>query len=188
MQMRGWLTVAFAVTTLMVLGGCERDLSNPSAEQPASQVGVAENTVPQVDWKVELTGSGLTKPTTFTYAQLARREMVQLDNVLMQKTHDENSTNTWRGPALAALLADAGLKPGPMTLTFAADDGYSKDMSLADVSDAIIAMQDGEGRWLAEIDKKCPLLLVPPRKPGDYWVMYLNRITVKPVAEDRPAE
>ena len=68
-----------------------------------------------------------------------------------------------------------------MMLTLEAKDGYEAEVSLEDMGEAIIALQDGEGNWLADRDQPCPLRLVPPHKPGNYWIMSLVRITVEPV-------
>ncbi len=149
-------------------------ISTQAQEPPVGEV-------PKVKHTLELTGPGLGKPTVFTYAELAGMEMTQLDDVLMLKSHEDDEVTGWRGPSLNALLKAAELKPGPMTLTLEAKDGYEAEVSLEDMSEAIIALQDGEGNWLADRDQPCPLRLVPPHKPGNYWIMSLVRITVEPV-------
>ena len=168
---------AFVVTTLyvclVVLSGCHggfRDREDTAAR----------NDVPQVDWSVELTGSGLVKPTIFTYTQLARMEMTGLDNVLMQRTHGPDKMTSWKGVPLDALLKAAEIKPGPMVFTLEAADGYRIKASGADLESAIVALRDGDGRWLAEVDQTRPLQLVAPRKTGDYWLRNLGKITVEP--------
>lgn len=132
---------------------------------------------------IELTGPGLEKPMVFTYERLAGMEMTQLDNVVEQKSHYPDETGSWRGPLLATMLATAKIKPGPMMLLLEAADGFTIECTLEDMESAIIAMQDGNGRWLADLDKTRPFKLVPPRKPGNYWVRNLSRITVKPVVD-----
>ncbi len=136
--------------------------------------------VPDVKHTLELTGSGLTKPVTFTYEQLAAMEMTKLDKLLMLKTHEDDETTCWRGVPLDKLLATAGIKSGPMRVTLEATDGYSKQATLEELKSAIVALQDGDGGWLSQSGNKCPLRLVTPEMPGDYWIMYLSKVTVEP--------
>jgi hypothetical protein len=140
-----------------------------------------------VDWSVEFTGPGLNKPAVFTFEQLARMEMTRLDNVVMLKTHGPDETASWRGPSLDALLTEMQVKPGPMTVTIEAADGYTRECRRENLGSAILALQDGSGQWLAELDRACPIRLVPPDKPGDYWIMNPARITVEPLAGDGPS-
>jgi DMSO/TMAO reductase YedYZ molybdopterin-dependent catalytic subunit len=139
-----------------------------------------------VESTIELTGAGLGKPMVLTFEQLAGMEMTRLDNVLMQKSHEADEITSWRGPSLDALLTAAQIKPGSMTLTLEAADGYAIECSPEEMESAIVALQDGEGRWLAETDETCPIRLVPPKKPGNYWIMNLRRITVEPAAPGPP--
>jgi hypothetical protein len=153
---------------VLVWGGCKE------------QDGAAASEVPKVKATLELAGSGLGAPTVLTFEQLGNMPMVRLDNVLMRKTHDEDTVTSWEGPALEPLLAAAQIKPGPMRLMLEAEDGYKIEATLEDMKDAIVAMKDGEGRWLLRVDEDCELKLVPPHKPGNFWIMNLVRITVEP--------
>jgi hypothetical protein len=136
-----------------------------------------------VDWTIEITGSGVGKTTVFTYEQLAAMEMIQLDDVLQQKTHFPDERSGWRGVPLDKLLEAAKVKPGPMTFTLEAVDGYRIRATREHLKSAIIALQDGEGRWLAEIGRRRPLKLVPPHATGDFWVRNLDRIVVEPTED-----
>ena len=173
-----------AAACLLVIWGCNKGLQGPMGQNGMEPT----KATPQVKWTIELTGSGLGKPTVFTFEQLARMEMTRLDNVLMLKSHEPDETSSWRGPSLDVLLTAAQIKPGPMNLTMEAADGYEFECGRRDMASAIVAIQDGTGRWLAEIDRTCPVRLVPPRKPGDYWIMNLSRITIEPVAGPEPSE
>ncbi|MFH0981046.1 MAG: molybdopterin-dependent oxidoreductase [Planctomycetota bacterium] len=154
--------------TLLTLCACKREF------------GHRVSPVPQVAAKLELTGGGLARPTTFTFEQLANLPMTRLDHVLFQKTHKEDEVTSWQGPALETLLAAAQLQPGAMTVTLEATDGYAIETTLESLKDAIVALKDDQGRWLAEINNNCPLRLVPPHKPGNFWIMNLCRIKVEP--------
>jgi hypothetical protein len=162
--------------TLLALSGCEKN---------RLEVGVE---IPAVKAKLELKGPGLGNPRTYSYAQLAALKTTRLDNVLMQKSHEDDELTSWQGPALAQLLAEAGLKPGPMKLTLVAEDEYEIDMTLAEARDAIVALKDGEGRWLARDDdgEGCFLRFVPPHEPGNFWIMNLVEIRVEPAAATEP--
>jgi len=133
---------------------------------------------------IELVGSGLTRPRVFTLAQLRGMEMKRLDHVLMRRSHAPDAITSWQGPPLEALLAAAGVKPGPMMLTLQAGDGYRVSCRRAELESAIVALQDGRGCWLADMDETCPLRLVPPEKTGNYWIANPRRITVEPVASE----
>jgi hypothetical protein len=141
--------------------------------------------VPSVEWTIELTGSGLEKPTVFSYQQLAEMEMVLLENVLRQMSHFPDERGSWRGPSLDALLSMSKIKSGAMRFVFEAVDGYRIEATHEDLKSAIIALQDGEGHWLAEVGKRRPVVLVVPERPGNYWVRNLRRIVVEPLAESR---
>jgi len=155
----------------VVVCSCEKKFDDRSSE------------VPKVKMTLELTGTGLCKPTTFTYEQLADMPMKRLDNVLMRKTHYDNETTSWEGPALEPLLAAAEIKPGPMKVTLVAEDGYEIEATLDDMKDAVVAMKNGQGRWIVRTDEDCEWKLVPPHKPGNFWIMNLSRIKVEPAAE-----
>jgi hypothetical protein len=81
---------------------------------------------------------------------------------------------------LEPLLAAAEIKPGPMKVTLVAEDGYEIEATLDDMKDAILAMKDGEGRWLLRADEDCEWKLVPPHKPGNFWIMNLAKIMIEP--------
>ena len=67
-----------------------------------------------------------------------------------------------------------------MNATLSAADGYEIETSLSKLEGAIVALRDMEGRWLADTDANCPLRLVPPLLPGNFWVMNLCRVRVEP--------
>ena len=174
---------AVACVCVLVFGGCERSVgARPARYQYAAR---STKEVPQVGTTVELTGSGLDKPEVFTYEQLARMELMQLDDVRLRKSHYPDEVTSWRGPLLDVLLAEAEVRPGPMSFTLEGPDAYKIDCRRDDLTSAIIALQDGDGRWLADLDKTRPWRLVVPQMPGNYWIMNLHRITVEPAADSR---
>ena len=130
---------------------------------------------PKVDWEVSITGA-VSNPLTLSYKDLTKRDQVTLKDVLMQKSHGEDQVNTWEGPALAPILEEAGASPKATGLICAASDGYAKDIPMADLTDAIIALKM-DGKWIAG-DEKGPIRLVVPSKPSDRWIFQLASITV----------
>ena len=156
--------------------GCRKNTDNQSPEAP------------KVSSTLRLTGSGLDKPATFTFEQLAGRTMARLDKVLMRKSHEEDEITSWEGPALADLLAEAKIKAGNMRVTLVAKDGYEMQATLEDMKDAVVALKDGEGHWLFDVEEDCALRLVPPHKPGNFWIMNLSAIRFEPADGGQPSE
>jgi len=103
----------------------------------------------------------------------------RLDSVVMCRKTVADQVTSWRGPTLELLLAEARIKPGPMTLTLEATDGYQMTCTREDLESAIVALQDGEGRWLTDLDAAGTLRLIPPKLTANYWVQDLCRITVE---------
>ena len=139
-----------------------------------------------MEWTIEVTGTGVEKPTAFTFEQLARMETTRLENVLLQMTHSPDAMTSWEGPTLDSLLEVARVKSGPMTFTLEAIDGYTMECQRGDMDSAVIARKDGQGRWLVELDAAAPVRLVPPHKTGDYWIRNLHRIAVEPTSNSEP--
>ena len=179
------LILSFAGLLLMAGGACTQDATSKTSTSTSgkSPCQTRQETLPQIpntDAVIELSGSGLEHPMLLSFDQLATMKMTTLDSALMQRTHAPDIKTSWRGPALADILAKAGIKPGPMMLKLEATDGYSIKTGLEAVESAIIAIQDGDGRWLSEIDAKQPIRLIAPKATGNYWVANIHKITVTP--------
>ena len=138
---------------------------------------------PRIDAVIEVLAHGQDRPVRFTFEQLTAMPSTHLENVTMLKSHEADESTSWEGPTLTTLLADVDLGPGPFAVTLEADDGYQIEAKLREIEDAIIALKDGRGRWLAEVDKRCYLRLVAPRKTANFWVANLRRIRLEPVSE-----
>jgi DMSO/TMAO reductase YedYZ molybdopterin-dependent catalytic subunit len=131
---------------------------------------------PRGDWEVRISGA-VSNPMTLTYNDLAKREMVTLENVLMRRSQGEDRTNTWEGPALAAILEEAGMSANATGLVCSAADGYAMEMTMDDLKGGIIALKV-DGEWLATEDPSDPLRIVLPDKPANFWVRQLIEINV----------
>ncbi len=167
-----------ASACLLTLCGCTQP---GKAVAPGSREGKADPP-PEVrpeGLTIELTGSGLGRPTIFTLEQLRVMPFTRLDSVVMCRKTVADQVTSWRGPTLELLLAEARIKPGPMTLTLEATDGYQMTCTREDLESAIVALQDGEGRWLTDLDAAGTLRLIPPKLTANYWVQDLCRITVE---------
>lgn len=171
------ITLLISVPGILAGLGCRRAIDANSGATPLAPRPVVLLT----DVSIEIKGPSVAQPTIFTFGQLADMGMVRLDNVLMEKPNEPDEKTSWAGPPLATLLSAARVAPGPMRLTLEASDGYCKRCSSRELSDAIIALCDGEGHWLHELDETCPLRLVPPHLPGDYWIANVCSITVEPL-------
>ena len=172
---------SIAAIILAATAGCKDQMdTDPTASSPKRNAVTA---CPDVDFVLELAGPGLANPRAFTYRELGAMEMVRLDEVLMRKSHEDDETTHWIGPAIGDLLERCGLKEGDMILTLEAADGYEIEASLADMKDAVVALQNGEGRWLVDLDADLPVKLVPPHLPGNFWVMNPTRIHVALVTD-----
>jgi len=139
---------------------------------------------PEVDWTVQISGA-VAKPLTLTYADLAKREQVKLENVLMQRSQGEDTTNTWEGPALDALLQEAGVSSKATGVTVIAADGYAIQMTMQDLQGGIIALKM-DGAWIADDKDHGPLRLVVPGKPANHWLFQLTDIVVEETAIASP--
>jgi len=130
---------------------------------------------PTVDWELSITGA-VSKPLALSYKDLTKRDQVTLEQILMQKSHGEDQINTWEGPALAAILEEAGASSNAISLICSAADGYAKEIPMADLDDSIIALKM-DGKWIAG-EEKGPIRLVVPSKPSDRWLFQLTSIEV----------
>lgn len=153
--------------------------------EPQTATSIEAERIPQVEWTVSFTGPGLKRPQEFSYRRLAGMKMAPLRDVMQLKTHSPDERTSWRGPLLADLLRETGLSSGRMRVTLTAVDGYEKSCPLTDLESAIIALQDGERRWLAERGR-AKLVFVPPKLTGDYWVRDLTRVHCEPISGGEP--
>jgi hypothetical protein len=176
-----------ACACILVIGGCEEEAGDATGDQ-AKPAGASKQEIPKVDATLELTGSGLGQPTSFSFEQLAAMPFVRLDDVLMLKTHEDDEVTSWQGPALQPLLEAAQIKPGATEITLIAKDGYEMEVTLDDLKDAIIALKNREGQWLSEVERRGHWKLVPPHKPGNFWIVDLERVTVEQGPASAPAE
>ena len=131
---------------------------------------------PSVDWELSITGD-VDNPLTIPYKELASKEMVDMGEVLMEKSTGEDEVTSWSGVKLSDLLEEAGAGEFS-TITALAGDGYAIEITADELDNAIVALKD-QGEWIAETDpEKGPLRLVTPETPANRWVFQLQEIQV----------
>ena len=130
---------------------------------------------PRVDWELRVTGA-VSDPLTLSYQDLARRDMVTLEDVVMSRSQGEDTINTWEGPAVAPILEEAGISASATAVLCTASDGYAREMTRADLEEAIIAVKM-DGEWIASGDNG-PIRIVVPNKPGNFWLYELVEMEV----------
>ena len=137
------------------------------------------NSAPKVDWDLTINGE-VGNPITFTFAEMAGMEMVDLDDVLMEKSRGEDEVRSFSGVPLEVLFDLAGVPETYSSITVTAADGYAIEISRDEMVDGIVALKQG-GDWIVNVDEKAgPIRLVFPTTPANRWVYKVTGISVNP--------
>lgn len=132
--------------------------------------------VPDVEWELKISGD-VDQMITYSFADLAEMDEVDLAEILMEKSTGEDEVTSWSGVALESLLAEVGVGEFA-TITALASDGYAIEIAAGELDNAIIALKDS-GEWIAEVTPdKGPIRLVAPDTPGNRWVYQITEIQV----------
>ena len=138
---------------------------------------VACGGAPRVDWTLSMTGA-VDEALSLSYKELVDEPQTELNELLMQRTHGEDSVGDWSGVALDALLQRAGAADGWVSITALAADGYAIEVTRDEVEGAIVALKE-QGEWIAKADPEHgPIRLVCPLTPADRWVFQLTELQV----------
>ena len=122
---------------------------------------VACGGTPKVGWELSIKGD-VDNPTTYTFDELAEMKMVDLNDVLMEKSRGEDEVRSFSGIPLEELLTAAGAPSNFRTITAVAADGYAIEISKDEMVDGIIAIKQS-GEWIANADpSEGPIRLVFP--------------------------
>jgi DMSO/TMAO reductase YedYZ molybdopterin-dependent catalytic subunit len=157
------LAVVLLVAMMVVLAGCGAG-------------GGAQ--APQVDWTLTVEGE-VDNRLTLSYADLAAMGQVSLKEILMQKSHGEDTVDDWEGVPLTTIFEQAGVREGASGITAVAADGYAIMISMADLEGGIVALKTN-GEWIATVDEDHgPIRLVMPNKPANHWVFQLTSIVLE---------
>jgi DMSO/TMAO reductase YedYZ molybdopterin-dependent catalytic subunit len=132
---------------------------------------------PNVDWQLSITGD-VANPTTLSYKDLAEIPLVDLQDILMEKSTGEDVVTSWSGVSVADLFERAGAPATYSSITALAADGYAIEITPDEMAGAIIALKD-QGEWIADVTPdKGPIRLVCPQTPGNRWVFQLTELQV----------
>lgn len=132
-----------------------------------------------VDWELSITGDVAT-PVTYSFDQLAEMEMVDLDDVLMEKSRGEDEVRSFSGVLLDTLLQNAGATEDYSTITAKAADGYAIEISRDEMVNGIVALKQSN-KWIVDEDPDAgPIRLVFPETPANRWVFQVTEIIVNP--------
>lgn len=135
--------------------------------------------VPKVEWTLSI-GGDVSNPITYSYAELAKMEMVDLNDVLMEKSRGEDEVRSFSGVDLATLLKEAGAPADFSTITATAADGYAIEISKDEMVDGIVAMKQS-GEWIVKADPDAgPIRLVFPNTPANRWIFQVTELIVNP--------
>lgn len=134
---------------------------------------------PNVDWELAITGD-VASPVTYSYQELAEMEMVNLDDVLMEKSRGEDEVRSFSGVPLDKLLENADVSDGFSTITAMAADGYAIEISRDEMVNGIVALKQSD-EWIVDADPDAgPIRLVFPETPANRWVFQVIEIVVNP--------
>lgn len=132
---------------------------------------------PKVDWELSISGD-VSNPITFTFEELADMEMINLNDVLMEKSRGEDEVRSFSGIPLDSLLEVAGAPDDFSTLTAKAADGYAIEISKDESVDGLVALKQSD-KWIVDEDPDAgPMRLVFPTTPANRWVFQVNEIVV----------
>ncbi len=134
--------------------------------------------VPKVDWELAVTGA-VSTPLSLSHSELAGMELVDLNDILMEKSLGEDIVTSWSGVPLETILNQAGAGDY-VSITAVAADGYAIEISKDETLSAIVALKS-QGEWIvnvAEEEGKGPIRLVCPETPANRWVFQLQEIQV----------
>jgi len=135
------------------------------------------SSVPEVDWELEFSGD-VGNPYTVSYMELTKMKIIDLQDVLMEKSVGEDEVGSWSGIPFKDLLEKADASENVVTVTAIAADGYAIEISKAEYESSILALKK-DGEWIQKVDPDHgPIRLVCPNMPANRWVFQLIEIQV----------
>lgn len=134
---------------------------------------------PKVDWQLSVSGA-VDTPTEFSFQDLAEMPLVNLDDVLMEKSRGEDEVRSFSGVPLSEIFTLVGAAEDFSSITAKAADGYAIEITKDEIVDGIVALKQSE-EWIAKVDPQAgPIRLVFPATPANRWVFQVNEIIVNP--------
>jgi len=142
-----------------------------------SMLLTACGSTPKVEWELSISGD-VDNPTTFSFAELSEMELVDLNEVLMEKSRGEDEVRSFSGVPLALLLEKVGAPDDISIITAIAADGYAIEISKDEMVDGIVALTQA-GEWIVDAEPDAgPIRLVFPMTPANRWVFQVTEIIV----------
>ena len=134
---------------------------------------------PNVEWELAISGN-VSNPVTFTFDELAKMELVDLNDVLMEKSRGEDEVRSFSGVSLDSLFETAGAPDNFSTIIVKAADGYAIEISKDEMVNGIVALKQSD-KWIVDDEPDAgPIRLVFPSTPADHWVFQVFEIIVNP--------
>ena len=134
---------------------------------------------PNLEWELTISGD-VSNPVTFTFEELANMELVDLNDVLMEKSRGEDEVRSFSGVSLDSLLEIAGAPDDFSSITIKAADGYAIEISKNEMANGIVALKQSD-KWIVDVEPDAgPIRLVFPSTPADHWVFQVIEIIVNP--------
>jgi len=128
------------------------------------------------NWTLRVDGL-VDHPLNLSYDQLRafpeRTEAVTLDCVT-----GRSATAYWTGTSLDNVLGQAGVKQGAFKVVFHCADGYTTDLTLAEVQRSDPILTWGMNNVTLPVDHGYPLRLVAPDNFGYKWAKFIVEIEV----------
>jgi len=132
---------------------------------------------PKVEWDLSVSGD-VDNPTTFSFAELAEMEQVDLNEVLMERSRGEDEVRSFSGVPIDLILEKVGAPNDISTITAIAGDGYAIEISKDELVDGIVALKQSR-KWIVDVDPDAgPIRLVFPTTPANRWVFQIAEIIV----------
>ncbi|NMB63057.1 MAG: molybdopterin-dependent oxidoreductase [Chloroflexi bacterium] len=133
--------------------------------------------IPNVDWTLKISGEVAT-PMEFSFADLAKMDQTDLNDIMMEKSTGEDEITSWSGVKLDDILVQAGAADDYVSITAIASDGYSIEIAKEELTGAIVALKNSE-EWIVTVTPdKGPIRLVTPLTPANRWVFGIVELQV----------
>ncbi len=131
------------------------------------------------EWRLTIDGE-IQNPMQLRYQQLISRPAIER-NALLVCPGFFAYNGLWKGFSVAALLNEAGIKPGATSVSFSGSQGFRKKnrrFPLEEVmNDTIFIAYEVNGQQLPQ-RHGFPMRLVAEDYKGRFWIKYLNQVTI----------
>ncbi|HVP58247.1 MAG TPA: molybdopterin-dependent oxidoreductase [bacterium] len=130
--------------------------------------------VDEASYRLEISGE-VTTPRTYTYQQVLGHPKYS-KVVVLNCVEGWSVKLLWEGVLIKDLLAEAGVKPGAVTVIFHAYDGYTTSLPLAYVLDRNIMLAYKMNGVVLPPERGFPFQVVAEDKLGYKWAKWVTKI------------